>query len=165
MSSVGLLEELEQAGVRLWLDGEEIRYRVLRSEITDDLRAFLKRHKAALKTLLQADKEDAPVEDTCQHISRLPGPEASRKQKSYLLRLERRGPIAVNATAQRRWGVPIAGFGGPMNELFGPHCSDYHLVLKRIKAALDPNSSCDSWAYTGPSEKALPEEKGTFSMY
>ncbi|MBI9077985.1 MAG: FAD-binding oxidoreductase, partial [Desulfatibacillum sp.] len=62
-------------------------------------------------------------------------------------------------------GFPLGAFGGPMNELFGPHCGNYHLVLQQIKAILDPNSSCDSWAYTGPSEKAFPDEKSSFSMY
>lgn len=62
-------------------------------------------------------------------------------------------------------GVPLGAIGRPMNELFGPHCSDFHLVIKKIKEALDPNSSCDSWTYSGPSSKAFPEEKGDFTMF
>ena len=56
----------------------------------------------------------------------------------------------------------MGALGGFMNELFGPHCSNYHLVIKKIKEALDPNSSCDSWTYSGPSEKAFPDEKSLF---
>ncbi|SHJ82607.1 FAD/FMN-containing dehydrogenase [Desulfatibacillum alkenivorans DSM 16219] len=62
-------------------------------------------------------------------------------------------------------GLPLGAFGGPMNELFGPHCGDYHLYIKQIKAVLDPHSACDSWAYSGPSEKAFPDEKKSFAMY
>jgi glycolate oxidase len=44
-------------------------------------------------------------------------------------------------------GLPIAGFGVEANELFGPACGNYHTWLKRIKAALDPHSSCDPFFY------------------
>jgi glycolate oxidase len=47
----------------------------------------------------------------------------------------------------RALGLPIAGFGSEANELFGPACSNYHLWLKRIKAALDPQMACDPYFY------------------
>ncbi len=71
----------------------------------------------------------------------------------------------IEGSIDKALGIPISGFGGPMNELFGPHCSDYHLVLKKIKAALDPHSACDAWAYTGPPEDEPPDEGVNFSLY
>ena len=48
---------------------------------------------------------------------------------------------------QQAMGLPISAFGREANELFGPACSNYHIWLKRIKSALDPNSACDSFFY------------------
>jgi glycolate oxidase len=47
-------------------------------------------------------------------------------------------------------GLPIASFGEEANQLFGPACGDYHLWLKRIKAALDPHEACDPFFYVKP---------------
>lgn len=44
-------------------------------------------------------------------------------------------------------GLPIAGFGSEANEQFGPACGDYHLWLKQLKSALDPQASCDAFFY------------------
>jgi hypothetical protein len=44
-------------------------------------------------------------------------------------------------------GIPIAGSGSEMNELFGPECSSYHTWLKRIKNLLDPNSASNPFFY------------------
>ena len=37
-------------------------------------------------------------------------------------------------------GVTIATFGVEWNKKFGPACGDYHIWLKGIKSALDPNT-------------------------
>jgi FAD/FMN-containing dehydrogenase len=47
-------------------------------------------------------------------------------------------------------GVPIAAFGVEANRMFGPACSDYHIWLSRIKAALDPNTASDPFFYAEP---------------
>jgi FAD/FMN-containing dehydrogenase len=52
-------------------------------------------------------------------------------------------------------GVPIAAFGVEANRIFGPACSDYHIWLARIKAALDPNTSSDPFFYAD----ALKDER------
>jgi hypothetical protein len=44
-------------------------------------------------------------------------------------------------------GMPISAFGIEANDLFGPACSNYHVWLKRIQAALDPQSACDAFFY------------------
>jgi hypothetical protein len=49
-------------------------------------------------------------------------------------------------------GVPIAAFGMEANWIFGPACSDYHIWLARIKAALDPNTASDPFFYAEPLE-------------
>jgi glycolate oxidase len=61
--------------------------------------------------------------------------------------------------------LPIAAFGGPMNQLFGPHCYNYHEVIMKIKEKLDPNSSYDSWTYSGASEKAFADEKEGYTFF
>jgi FAD/FMN-containing dehydrogenase len=54
-------------------------------------------------------------------------------------------------------GVPIAAFGVEANRTFGPACSNYHLWLSRIKAALDPNGASDPFFYAEALEDA-PED-------
>ena len=62
----------------------------------------------------------------------------------------------VADTIEQAMGLPIAGFGSEANEQFGPACSDYHLWLKRIKLALDPETACDPYFYM--SAKQLDRE-------
>ena len=54
---------------------------------------------------------------------------------------------AVQACIDEAFGIPIAGFGSVMNAKLGPHAGNYHLWMKRIKAALDPNRAVDSFFY------------------
>jgi glycolate oxidase len=51
-------------------------------------------------------------------------------------------------------GVPIAAFGVEANQEFGPACSNYHIWLSRIKAALDPYTASDPFFYAEPSAEA-----------
>jgi glycolate oxidase len=51
-------------------------------------------------------------------------------------------------------GVPIAAFGVEANQEFGPACSNYHIWLARIKAALDPNTASDPFFYAQPVDEA-----------
>ena len=62
----------------------------------------------------------------------------------------------VRDSIDRALGLPIAGFGSEANEIFGPACSNYHIWLKRIKTALDPQMSCDPFFYV---EGTQPERK------
>lgn len=72
---------------------------------------------------------------------------------------------SLHGTIERSLGLPIAAFGGPMNQLFGPHCYNYHEMIMKIKEKLDPNSSYDSWTYSGPSEKAFADEKEGYTFF
>jgi len=52
-------------------------------------------------------------------------------------------------------GVPIfqlAQVGGEKHGVFGPACSNYHIWLRKIKRAFDPNNACDPTAYISPEE-------------
>ena len=64
----------------------------------------------------------------------------------------------VKDSIEQALGLPIAGFGTEANEVFGPACSNYHLWLKRIKTALDPQNACDPFLY-GEGIQAESEEK------
>lgn len=72
---------------------------------------------------------------------------------------------SLRGTIEKTLGVPIAAFGGPMNRMFGPHCYNYHEMIMKIKEKLDPHSSYDSWTYSGPSEKAFPDEKEDYTFF
>jgi len=54
---------------------------------------------------------------------------------------------------ERAMGVPIAAFGVEANRTFGPACGDYHVWLRRIKSALDPNWASDPFFYAEPLRK------------
>lgn len=58
----------------------------------------------------------------------------------------------VQATMEKAFGIPIAGFGKEMNALFGPQCHDYHRYLDQIKQALDPHMASDPFFYADPGE-------------
>jgi glycolate oxidase len=53
----------------------------------------------------------------------------------------------VRDAIEQALGIPIAGFGVEANEVFGPHCGDYHHWLQRLKRALDPNLASDPFFY------------------
>ncbi|MCP4754746.1 MAG: FAD-binding oxidoreductase [Proteobacteria bacterium] len=59
----------------------------------------------------------------------------------------------ANAAIDKALGIPIAGFGGEMNERFGPECSNYPLWMRKIKKALDPNTASDPFFYAEPLDK------------
>ena len=48
-------------------------------------------------------------------------------------------------------GAPFFVEGNRMHELFGPHMSNYHIWLRKIKEAFDPNNIADSGFYISPS--------------
>ncbi|HEX7475054.1 MAG TPA: FAD-binding oxidoreductase [Dehalococcoidales bacterium] len=54
----------------------------------------------------------------------------------------------ANETAIRdHYGVPGHVFGDMSHDTFGPHCSNYHLWLRRIKKAVDPNGTSEATHY------------------
>lgn len=63
---------------------------------------------------------------------------------------------AVRACIDQALGIPIAGYGERMNSILGPHCGNYHLWMKKIKAALDPNLCFDPFFYARPERENLP---------
>ncbi|MFX1566780.1 MAG: FAD-binding oxidoreductase [Promethearchaeota archaeon] len=50
-------------------------------------------------------------------------------------------------------GAPFFVEGTRMHELFGPHMSNYHTWLRKIKEAFDPNNISDSGFYISPKTK------------
>ena len=59
----------------------------------------------------------------------------------------------VEASIERPFGIPIAGYGSEMNAKFGPKCYNYHIVLSKIKKALDPNTASDPFFYAEPEKE------------
>ena len=54
----------------------------------------------------------------------------------------------------RHFGVPGHVFGNAEHEKYGPHVSNYHLWLRAIKDAFDPNAASDSTHHINGSKKA-----------
>jgi len=50
-------------------------------------------------------------------------------------------------------GAPFFVEGTRMHELFGPHMSNYHIWLRKIKEIFDPNNISDSGFYISPQNK------------
>jgi hypothetical protein len=50
-------------------------------------------------------------------------------------------------------GAPFFVEGTRMHELFGPHMSNYHIWLRKIKKAFDPNNIADSGFYISPNNQ------------
>ncbi len=56
--------------------------------------------------------------------------------------------VKANETAiQEHYGVPGHVFGDMAHDLYGPHCSNYHLWLRRIKKTLDPHGASEASHY------------------
>jgi glycolate oxidase len=54
----------------------------------------------------------------------------------------------ANKTAVRdHYGVPGHVFGDAAHDFYGPHCSNYHLWLRRIKKAFDPKGASEGTHY------------------
>jgi hypothetical protein len=49
-------------------------------------------------------------------------------------------------------GVPFGGGGDRMADFLGPHIMNYHLWLRKIKKAFDPNTAADFSSYVRPKE-------------
>ncbi|MFX1275590.1 MAG: FAD-binding oxidoreductase [Promethearchaeota archaeon] len=47
-------------------------------------------------------------------------------------------------------GAPFFVEGDKMHDMYGPHTSNYHLWLRKIKTAFDPNNIADSGFYISP---------------
>ena len=58
---------------------------------------------------------------------------------------------SAQATIEKSLGQPISIVRG-MAEQFGPTSCDYHIWMKRIKKAFDPNTAADPSFYVGPEE-------------
>jgi glycolate oxidase len=56
--------------------------------------------------------------------------------------------MQANETAIRdHFGVPGHVFGDSAHDMYGPHVSNYHLWLRRIKKAFDPNGASEATHY------------------
>jgi glycolate oxidase len=56
--------------------------------------------------------------------------------------------VQANETAIKdHFGVPGHVFGDPAHDMYGSHCSNYHVWLRRIKKTIDPNGASESSHY------------------
>ena len=46
-----------------------------------------------------------------------------------------------------RLGIPFFIEGDKMHEWYGPHCSNYHIWLRKIKETFDPDNVSDPGCY------------------
>ncbi len=54
---------------------------------------------------------------------------------------------SVKLAVEERAGVPFFVTGDELHDIFGPTASNYHVWLRRIKKAFDPNGAADSGGY------------------
>lgn len=66
-----LIGRLRERGVRVWLDGGEVRCRGPKKAFTPEVKAWLKEHKAAIaRELSHPDKTaKTPVLEACYHLN------------------------------------------------------------------------------------------------
>jgi glycolate oxidase len=57
------------------------------------------------------------------------------------------GSQANEIAIRDHFGVPGHVFGDAPHDLYGPHCSNYHLWLRRLKQAFDPNNTSEASHY------------------
>ena len=56
----------------------------------------------------------------------------------------------IEASVDKAFGIPIAGFGDEAHKVFGPACHNYDKWLAKIKKSLDPNTASDPFFYIDP---------------
>jgi hypothetical protein len=60
--------------------------------------------------------------------------------------------VTFKAAIEEPVGVTPNVYGDRLNDMFGPHTSNYHIWLRRIKKALDPNAAAVSSYYVTAKE-------------
>jgi hypothetical protein len=45
------------------------------------------------------------------------------------------------------FGMPQHAWGDALHDLYGPHASNYHLWLRKIKKTFDPNAASEASTY------------------
>ena len=63
-------------------------------------------------------------------------------------------PQANEAAIREHYGVPGHVFSDASHDMYGPHCSNYHLWLREIKEAMDPQGSSEYSYYISGKGKA-----------
>jgi glycolate oxidase len=80
-----------------------------------------------------------------------------------LIRFSKKDPEAMKAplevmmfankvAIEGRFGVPGHAWGDPVHDQYGPHTSNYHLWLRKIKKTFDPNAASESTNYISAKE-------------
>ncbi|REK29491.1 MAG: amino acid adenylation domain-containing protein [Planctomycetota bacterium] len=87
MTTAELLESLKHSGVRLWVEGDNLRYRAPRGTMTPELKRELKARKAAVIEFLQPQDDARP-----QPVSGIP-------------HIDRSGPLPLSFTQESLWLV------------------------------------------------------------
>jgi glycolate oxidase len=66
---------------------------------------------------------------------------------TFKIFLEDFGAQANEIAIRDHFGVPGHVFGDALHDMYGPHASNYHLWLRRIKKAFDPNGASEGSHY------------------
>jgi glycolate oxidase len=74
-----------------------------------------------------------------------PNPETSKALREYVGKANQ---VAVNG----HFGLPHHVFGDAIHDFFGPHMSNYHLWLRKIKKTFDPNGASEPSSYISAKE-------------
>ncbi len=67
-------------------------------------------------------------------------------------------PAANEAAIRNHYGVPGHVFGNAAHEMYGPHCTDYHVWLRKIKQAMDPDGTSEDSHYISGAEQGLDKD-------
>jgi hypothetical protein len=73
-------------------------------------------------------------------------PSSRRSVKSFLSYSEE----STEASIKSAYGIGLLGAGTDKNRRYGPHCSNYHEWMVKIKKALDPHTASDPYWYIDP---------------
>lgn len=74
-----------------------------------------------------------------------PSPETAQALMEYI------GKANQNAV-EGHYGLPHHAFGDAQHDFFGPHMSNYHLWLRKIKKTFDPNAASEATTYISAKE-------------
>jgi len=73
-------------------------------------------------------------------------PSSRKSVKSFLSYSDDAHRVAIKSA----YGLGLLAAGDERNRQYGPHCSNYHEWMVKIKRALDPNTSSDPGMYIDP---------------
>ncbi|MFT7587613.1 MAG: non-ribosomal peptide synthetase component F, partial [Cellvibrionaceae bacterium] len=121
LSTTRFLTQLRQLGVRVWLDGEKLRYQAAKGVMTAELLAELSSRKAEVVTLIQQAKQ-SNLPDTAAQLTISP---ASRSQ-----------PIPLSVAQQRLWFLEQLHGASSAYNIVGAFVFEGHLDVQALQDSL-----------------------------